>query len=50
MIYLGFVVLLSDVPFMDEGNAICNARSKRGAWWRGECIIYGWRRFSTWHL
>lgn len=41
MIYLGFVVLLSDVPFMDESTPYVIARSKRGAWWRGECI-YIW--------
>lgn len=41
MIYLGFVVLLSDVPFMDEATPYVMTRSKRGAWWRGECI-YIW--------
>ena len=41
MVYLGVVLLLSDAPFMDESTPYVIARSKRGAWWRGECL-YIW--------
>lgn len=41
MVYLGIVLILSEVPFIDEATPYLMARSKRGAWWRGECL-YIW--------
>lgn len=41
MVYLGIVLVLSEAPFMDEVTPYIIVRSKRGVWWRGECL-YIW--------
>lgn len=41
MVYLGAVLILSEAPFMDEVSPYVIMRSKRSAWWKGECL-YIW--------
>lgn len=41
MVYLGIILILSEIPFIDETTPYLMTRSKRDAWWRGECL-YIW--------